>query len=47
MVDIILSCLLGVAIGLFSGHMFFSGRVDELEEIVAMLMNKIDDTNNE
>lgn len=45
MIDFLMALLLGVVIGLFAGHLFFNGRVDELEEIVALLMNKLDDSN--
>lgn len=44
MIDFLMALLLGVVIGLFAGHLFFNGRVDELEEIVALLMNKLDDS---
>ena len=44
MADFLMTLLLGVVIGLFAGHLFFNGRVDELEEIVALLMNKLDDS---
>lgn len=44
MADFLMALLLGIVIGLFAGHLFFNGRVDELEEIVALLMNKLDDS---
>nr|DAV03494.1 MAG TPA: Protein of unknown function (DUF1043) [Caudoviricetes sp.] len=44
MAEFLMALLLGVVIGLFAGHLFFNGRVDELEEIVALLMNKLDDS---
>ena len=44
MANFLMALLLGVVIGLFAGHLFFNGRVDELEEIVALLMNKLDDS---
>lgn len=44
MTEFLMALLLGIAIGLFAGHLFFNGRVDELEEIVALLMNKLDDS---
>ena len=44
MAEFLMALLLGFVIGLFAGHLFFNGRVDELEEIVALLMNKLDDS---
>lgn len=44
MTEFLMALLLGIVIGLFAGHLFFNGRVDELEEIVALLMNKLDDS---
>lgn len=44
MTEFLTALLLGIVIGLFAGHLFFNGRVDELEEIVALLMNKLDDS---